>query len=74
MAVPFSILTMLKWLLGGLVMTVKSVTMTVPTTSAGDAAIILGVWLAYLAQRDYTNKKIASDAVETQATSSASLC
>jgi hypothetical protein len=60
LAIPFSVLTMLKWLLGGLTFTIKNVVMAVPVISAGDAAIILGVWLAYLAQRDYAEKKIGA--------------
>ncbi len=66
LAIPFSVLTMLKWLLGGVVVVVHGATVTIPTISAGDAAIILGVWLAYLAQRDYKVKRIETANAEVQ--------
>lgn len=60
LAVPFTVLTMFKWLLGGLTFVMKTFTITIPPTTASDAAMILGVWLAFLGQREWTEKKMES--------------
>lgn len=58
LSVPFVILTMIRWLIGGIDLTVKALHLIIPAIAASDAALILGVWLAYLGTSQITDKKM----------------
>jgi hypothetical protein len=59
LAIPSVILTMLKWLTAGFELDLpRGIHVALPAVSASDCAMILGVWLAYLGQREWGEKKL----------------
>lgn len=61
LAVPSVIVTMLRWFLGAANIHIPHIDVAIPAISAGEASIMLSVWLAYLGQREWTEKKTTTE-------------
>lgn len=60
LAIPASILITLWFLSGGIDLQVGPVHIITATKSAAEYALAVGVWLAFLGQREWTEKKFPS--------------
>ncbi len=61
LSVPAIVLITLRWLVGGLTLTWAGHGVTISPVSGGDYAMMVGVWLGFIAQREYVEKKTANE-------------
>lgn len=66
LAVPCAVLTFAKWLAAGVSFKHGDFSIVVPELSASDAVMMLGVWLAFLGQRDWAERKYAYNEPEPE--------
>jgi len=60
LAVPAAVVITLWFITGGLDITIGSLHVLLATRSAAEYALAVGVWLAFLGQREYTEKKLSA--------------
>lgn len=67
LAVPSVLAIMAQWAAGGLTLPLGSHLLVVPSVPAADAALLLGLWLAFFGEREYTEKTRQGTGVATEA-------